>query len=56
MMSDAEQGTAAVLQYFDTPDDMRASPRVFEAVDASETPGTRVSVDTCEVILDLSPS
>lgn len=56
MMSDAEQGTAVVLQYFDTADDMRASARVFEAMDASETPGTRASVDTCEVTLDLSPS
>ena len=56
MMSDAEQGTAVVLQYFDTADDMRASARVFEAMDASETPGTRASVDTCEVTLDISPS
>jgi hypothetical protein len=56
MMSDAEQGTAVVLQYFDTADDMRASARVFEAMDASETPGTRASVDTCEVTLDLTPS
>ena len=56
MMSDAEHGTAVVLQYFDTADDMRASARVFEAMDASETPGTRASVDTCEVTLDLSPS
>jgi hypothetical protein len=56
MMSDAEQGTAVVLQYFDTADDMRASARVFEAMDAAETPGTRASVDTCEVTLDLSPS
>jgi hypothetical protein len=56
MMSDAEQGTAVVLQYFDTADDMWASARVFEAMDAAETPGTRASVDTCEVTLDLSPS
>jgi len=56
MLSDAEQGTAVVLQYFDTADDMRASARVFEAMDASETPGTRASVDTCEVTLDVTPS
>jgi len=56
MLSDAEQGTAVVLQYFDTADDMRASARVFAAMDASETPGTRASVDTCEVTLDLSSS
>lgn len=56
MLADAEQGTAVVLQYFDTADDMAAAARVFEAMDASETPGTRVSIDTCEVRLDLTPS
>jgi len=56
MLSDAEQGTAVVLQYFDTADDMQAAARVFEAMDASDTPGTRVSVDTCEVKLDVTPS
>lgn len=56
MMSDAEQGTAVVLQYFDTEDDMEAAARLFEAMDASETPGTRASVDTCEVKLDITPS
>ena len=56
MLSDAEQGTAVVLQYFDTADDLAAGARVLEAMDASETPGTRVSVDTCEVKLDITPS
>jgi len=55
MLSDAEQGTAVVLQYFDTADDMREAARVFEAMDASETPGTRVSVDNCEEQLDITP-
>ena len=56
VLSDAEQGTAVVLQYFDTADDMGAGARVFQAMDASETPGTRVSVDACEVRLDITPS
>jgi hypothetical protein len=56
MLSDAEQGTAVVLQYFDSQDDMKAAARVFEAMDASETPGTRASVDTCEMKLDITPS
>lgn len=56
VLSDAEQGSAVVLQYFDTPDDMVAAARVFEAMDASETPGTRLSVDACEVKLDITPS
>jgi hypothetical protein len=56
MLSDAEQGTAVVLQYFDTADDMQAAAKVFEAMDVSETPGTRVSVDNCEEKLDITPS
>ena len=56
MSFDAAQGTAVVLQYFETAEDMEASGRVFSAMDASETPGTRASVDTCEVRLDLTPS
>ena len=56
MMFDAGQGTAVVLQYFDTEADMEAAARVFAAMDASETPGTRASVDTCEVKLDITPA
>ncbi len=56
VLSDPEQATAVVLQYFDTADDMATAARVFEAMDASETPGTRVSVDACETRLDITPS
>jgi hypothetical protein len=56
MLTDAKQGTAVVLQYFDTEEDLVASAQVFQAMDASETPGTRASVDTCEVALDITPS
>jgi hypothetical protein len=56
LLFDSEQGTAVVLQCFDTADDMEAAARVFDAMDVSETPGTRASVDTCEVKLDLTPS
>jgi hypothetical protein len=56
MLSDAEQGTAVMLQYFGPAEDMAAAARVFEAMGASETPGTRVAVDTCEVTLDIMRS
>jgi hypothetical protein len=56
LLSDPEHSTAVVLQYFETADDMAAATRVFDAMDASETPGTRASVDTCEVKLDLARS
>ena len=56
MMFDAGRGTAVVLQYFETAEDMEAGARILAAMDVTETPGTRVSVDTCEVALDVAAS
>ena len=53
MMVDDDQGTAVVLQYFATAQDMRAGAAAFDAMDASDTPGTRASVDMCEMKLEL---
>ncbi len=53
MLFDEAHGTAVVLQYFATQDDMEAAGRVFSAMDSDETPGTRVSVDACELTLDV---
>lgn len=53
ILYDEAQGTAVVLQYFATAQDMDAGARVFSAMDADETPGTRASVDVCEVKLEL---
>jgi len=53
VLVDESAGTAVVLQYFPTREDMEAGARVFEAMDASETPGTRASVDMCEVKVEL---
>lgn len=52
---DQEQGTALVLQFFDTAEDLRKGEEVLDAMDASETPGTRVSVDRCEMKVDVQP-
>jgi hypothetical protein len=52
MLFDADQGTAVVLQHFDSAEDMRAGAEGFAAMDPGETPGTRVSVDTCELKLE----
>ena len=49
---DEAQGTAVVLQYFDTDEDLRAGAEAFAAMDRSETPGTRVSVDTGELEIE----
>ena len=52
ILVDAEQGTAVVLQFFDTADDMRVGDQAFGAMDPADTPGTRVSVDMCELKLE----
>jgi hypothetical protein len=52
ILLDEAQGTAVVLQFFDSAEDMEAGAKVFSAMDPSETPGTRASVDMCEVKLE----
>jgi hypothetical protein len=52
VLFDESQGTAVVLQYFETEQDMDAGARVFSAMDPSDTPGTRASVDMCELKLE----
>jgi len=54
VLFDEGQGTAVVLQAFNTAEDLEVGEAAFSAMDASETPGTRVSVDRCEVALELS--
>ena len=49
MVFDQEQGTAVVLQYFESEEDLRTGAEAFAAMDPSETPGTRASLDTGEL-------
>jgi hypothetical protein len=53
ILLDRSQGTAVVLQHFDNAEDMEAGGRVFSQMDPSETPGTRASVDTCELVAEI---
>jgi len=53
VLLDQSAGTAVVLQHFPTAEDMEAGARIFEAMDASETPGTRASIDMCEIAIDV---
>jgi hypothetical protein len=46
---DEAQGTAVVLQHFDSEEDLRTGAETFAAMDPSETPGTRASVDAGEL-------
>jgi hypothetical protein len=52
VLFDEGQGTAVVLQYFDSAADMEEGARAFGAMDPSETPGTRGSVDACELVIE----
>lgn len=52
ILLDEAQGTALVLQQFESAEDMEAGDKVFSAMDSSDTPGTRASVDMCEVKLE----
>ena len=49
LLFDAAAGTAIVLQEFRTAQDMEAAARIFDAMEPGDTPGTRASVDACEV-------
>ena len=51
IMHDADQGTAVVIQFFETADDMAAAEDALNSMDPGETPGTRASVDRCEIKL-----
>jgi hypothetical protein len=53
MLFDEDQGTAVVVQLFDSAKDMEAAEKVFDGMDGAETPGKRVSIDRCETKLDL---
>ena len=49
LLFDEAQGTAVVMQFFDSEEDLRTGAETFAAMDPSETPGTRASVDTGEL-------
>ena len=56
VVHDESQGTAVVIQLFDTEDDMRTGAEVLGAMDPADTPGTRASVDAGEVVVDVRAS
>lgn len=56
MLVDEAQSTAVVTVFFQTEEDMRKGGEVLDQMDASETPGTRASVDHCEVKVEMDAS
>jgi hypothetical protein len=53
ILHDADQRTAVVIQLFETADDMATAEGALEAMDPSDTPGTRASIDRCEIKAEL---
>jgi hypothetical protein len=52
-LTDEDQRTAVVLQFFETAEDMAVGAQALNAMDPSDTPGTRASVDMCEIRLEI---
>ncbi len=55
ILHDPDQRTAIVIQLFETADDMAAAEGPLDAMDPAETPGTRSSIDRCEIKAELGP-
>ncbi len=53
ILHDPDQRTAVVIQLFETADDMAAAEAPLDEMDAADTPGTRASIDRCEIKADL---
>lgn len=49
---DESQGTAAVLQFYESEADLQKADEVMNAMDSSDTPGTRASVDKGEIVVE----
>ena len=53
ILHDPDQRTAVVIQLFATADDMAASEGPLDQMDPADTPGTRASIDRCEIKAEL---
>ncbi len=52
MFVDEDQGTAVFVGFFETEEKMREGGRVLAEMDSGDTPGTRASIDNCEVKIE----
>jgi hypothetical protein len=53
ILHDADQRTSVVIQLFETAEDMAAAEAPLDTMDPADTPGTRASVDRCEIKAEL---
>ena len=52
LVFDEGQSTAVFVAFFESEEDMRTADETFKQMDASETPGTRASIDQGEVKIE----
>ena len=52
LLYDKDQSTAVFVGFFANEQDLKDADAVFEQMDSGETPGSRASVDRCEVLLE----
>jgi hypothetical protein len=52
MFFDEQQGTGVFVGFFASEDDLRDADEALGNMDASDTPGTRASIDRCEVVIE----
>ncbi len=52
LLYDESQQTAVFIGYFEDEQKLRDADQVFQQMDASDTPGNRVSVDQAEVKIE----
>jgi hypothetical protein len=55
ILHDPDQRTAVVIQLFETADDMSAAEDALNSMDPADTPGTRTSIDRCEIKAEMGP-
>ena len=55
ILHDPDQRTAIVIQLFESADDMAAAEKALDSMDPGDTPGTRASVDRCEIKAEVTP-
>ena len=55
ILHDPDQRTAVVIQLFETADDMSAAEGALDAMEPTDTPGTRASIDRCEIKAEVGP-
>ena len=53
-LHDEDQRTVVVIQHFDSAEDMASSEAALDGMSSEDTPGTRASVDRCEVKAELN--